>query len=119
MNVLPVPFAIFPNDKTATAGGRWLSRGPNEIGRRRGENLAGTCRVQHSVPDESGVKRLVSGAPAGQQSNLAWREMPALHEPRRLAHTHDIGMRRTEYGTTFAHRRVDVVDQLLHPGPPR
>src|SRR3982074_2181651 len=85
---------------------------------RRGKNLAWTCGIQHSIPDEPGVKRFVSGAPTRHQSHLAWLQMPALHERRMLTDAHNIGMRRTESVKTFADHILDVVNQLLHPGLP-
>ena len=42
--------------------------------------------------------------------------MPALHERRMLADTHNVRMRRAESGKTFVHHILDGIDQLLHPG---
>src|SRR6266404_7645853 len=64
------------------------------------------------------MKRFVSGAPTRHQSYLAGLEMPTLHERRMLTHTHNVGMRRTESGKTFAHHILDGVDQFLHPSLP-
>jgi len=41
--------------------------------------------------------------------------MPALHERRMLADTHNVRMRRAESGKTFVHHILDGIDQLLHP----
>ena len=41
------------------------------IGRRRGEHLARACRIEHARADEPSVHRLVTGAAAGDEADLA------------------------------------------------
>ena len=48
-----------------------LGGGQHLVGRRRGEHLARAGGVQHAEADEAGMQRLVAGAAAGDQRDLA------------------------------------------------
>ena len=48
-----------------------LGRGEHLVGHRRGEHLAGAGGVEHAEPDEAAVQRLVAGAAAGDEADLA------------------------------------------------
>src|SRR6266568_1547178 len=48
-----------------------FGRGEHLVGHRRGEHLTGAGGIQHSVPNEPAMQRLVSGTAAGYQAHLA------------------------------------------------
>ena len=118
VEVHDVALVVLDDEQHAATGVRRLGGRENEIGRRRSEDLAGTCRIQHSLPDESGVKRLVSGAPTRHQRHFARLEMLAQHERRLCTDPHNVGMCSAESGETFLHLVLDRIDQFLHPGLP-
>ena len=64
------------------------------VGRRRGEDLAGAGGIEHAVPDEAGMERLVTRAAAREQRDLARLQHPAPDEFVAAAELDDVGMRR-------------------------
>ena len=71
------------------------------------------------MADEAGMQRLMAGAAAGDQRDLAGLERLAPDEFALLAERDDIGMRGGETVEAFREHRVDGVDELLHFSPPR
>ena len=63
------------------------------VGRRRGEHLAGAGGIEHAVADEAGMQRLVTGAAAGNQRNLARPQFLPADELVLCAKHEDIRMR--------------------------
>jgi len=55
----------------ARAASTAFVRGEHLVGNRRGEDLARTCCVEHPEPDEAAVHRLVAGAAARDEADLA------------------------------------------------
>ena len=119
VEVHDIALVILDDEQDAAAGIRGLGRRKNEIGRRRGKDLAGTCGVQHAVPDKAGMKRFVPRAAARYQGHLAGYQISTQNERRLLAHAHDVGMCRAKSGETFAQHALGGVDQLLHSGLPQ
>ena len=60
------------------------------------------------------MKRLVSGAAARDQCDLAWLQVAAAHELPLGTKQQDIGMRGREPVETFFEHRISAVDQLFH-----
>src|SRR5260370_31587464 len=62
VEVHDVALIILDDEQYAATGVRSLSGGEDEIRRRRGKHLTGTCGIQHSLPYESAVTRLLFAA---------------------------------------------------------
>ena len=61
-----------------------LGRLEHLVGRRRGEDLARAGRVEHARPDEAAVHRLVAGAAAGDDPDLALDRRVGAHDHLRV-----------------------------------
>jgi hypothetical protein len=84
------------------------------VGHGRGEDLPGTGRVEHAVPDEADVQWFVPGTSAGHQADLAGtRSRGAVNDPVLLVHPQP-GMRGRETAQRVRYDRLDVVDELFH-----
>jgi hypothetical protein len=88
------------------------------VGHRRGEHLAGAGRVEHPRADEPAVHRLVAGAAAGDQPDLAaHRRVAPVDDPVPVVDT-QLGVGQRHAPQRFGDDVVRVVHELLHRCPP-
>ena len=86
------------------------------VGDRRGEHVAGSGRVEHALPDEPAVERLVPGSTARDEGDLALdRTAGAEHEVVRRVDLDVVRMRGAEATQALGDDVLDRVDELLHP----
>ena len=81
---------------------------------RGGEDLAGTGRVEHAEPDEAAVQRLVAGAAAGDQADLAGRGTAGAGDDLVLDVDRERRVRGGDAPQGIHHDVVGGVDELLH-----
>ena len=65
------------------------------------------------MTDETAMQRLMAGAAAGNQRDLARLQMPAADEFVAVTKHENVGMRGDEAVEAFGEHAVDGVDQLL------
>ncbi len=94
-----------------------LGRRHHLIGHRGGEHLTGTGGVQHPGADEPPVHRLVTGASAGHQSDLAlpWTVF-AIHDLQVVIDAQAIGVGEGHSVQGFVDHISGVIDEFLHRG---
>ena len=84
---------VLDDEQHAGAAVDRLRRRDHLVGRRRGEDLARTGRVEHAAADEAGVQRLVAAAAAGDQRDLARRQLARGARTSARPERDDVGMR--------------------------
>ena len=92
-----------------------LGRREHLIGNGRGEDLAGTGGVEHSLAHESAVERLMARAAARDESHLA-RDRRVLAQDELVLEIgpDEIGMGSLEAGQRLLDHLLGDVDELLH-----
>ena len=90
-------------------------RGFHLVRDRRREDVAGAGRVEHAQPDVAAVHRLVAGATARDEPDLALLgPAGAEHDVVRGVDLDEVGVGRPEAGEALGDEVVDLVDELLH-----
>ena len=94
-----------------------LRRGEHLVWDGRGEDLARAGGVEHALADEAAVQRLVTGAPAGDERDLALdRRVLAQDELVLEVDPDEVGVRRAEAGERLLDDVFRVVEELLDGG---
>ena len=88
--------------------------GQHLVGHRGGEDLAGAGRVEHAVADVPAVQRLVPGAAAGDEADLARPRAARPGDNPVLQVDAKGGVRRGDARQGVGDDAVDRVDELLH-----
>ena len=83
-------------------------------GHRRREDLAGARGVEHAAPDETAVQRLVTGAAAGDDPDLALDRRVAPDDELLLVVHPELRVRGLDAAQRLGDDVGGVVDQLLH-----
>ena len=92
-----------------------LGRLEHLVGRRRREDLARTCGVEHPAPDETAVHGLMSGAAAGDDADLALHRRVRPHDDFRVVDDpYQVPVSGLHALQRLADDGVGVIDELLH-----
>ena len=115
LEVHDVAFVVLDDQQGARASVDCLNGCDHLVGRRRGEHLARTGRVEHPETDEAGMQGFVAGAAAGDQRDLARGQRPSADEFALGPELDDVGMRSSKAIEAFVEHGFDRVHQPLHP----
>ena len=112
LEVQHVAGVVLDDVEDAGAAVDGAGRGLHLVRDGRGEDVAGRRRVEHAEPDEPAVERLVAGAAAGDQRDLAaLRSAGAQDEVLGGVDLDDVGVGLGQPGEALGDDVVDVVDR--------
>src|SRR5215469_18510922 len=114
LEVQYVACVVLDDMQHARAGADGLGRDQHLVRHGGGEDLARTRRVEHAVPDEAAVQRLVARTASGQEANFARRRAACPGDHLVLKVDRQAGMRRGNAGEGVGHYAVGRIDELLH-----
>ena len=119
LEVHDVAGVVLDDVQDARAAVDGLGRLHHLVGRGRGEHLARARRVEHALPHEPSVHRLVTRAAAGDDADLALHRRVGAHDVGRVVgDLHAVAVRRLDALERIPEHLLGIVDELLHAQRP-